>query len=94
MPSITIKVSDKPDSMTLLAEAIERESKAIAYGLSRTEKNVKRLMKSLNVKAEGIEKVERNEKNELQLIELEGELGILARLKEKKKKLDSMVICD
>ena len=94
MPNITIKVSDAPDSKALLADAIEREKKAILYGLIKTEKNVKRLLKALNVKVSEIEKAERTEENELEFIELEGELGILTRLKDKKAKLDSMVICD
>lgn len=94
MPNITIKVSDTPDSKILLADAIDREKKAVLYGLLKTEKNVKRLLKALNVRASEIEKAARTEENELEFIELEGELGILARLKDKKKKLDSMVICD
>ena len=94
MPNITIKVSNTPDSKALLADAIELEKKAILHGLIKTEKNVKRLLKALNVRASEIEKAERTEENELEFIELEGELGILARLKDKKEKLDSMVICD
>lgn len=93
MPSITIKVADEPDSKALLKEALERERKALDLGVSKTEKKVRGLLKSLNVKASDIEKVERTEENELPLIELEGELAVLVRLKDRKKKLDSMVIC-
>lgn len=94
MPTITLKVADKSGSKVLLSGAIDREKKAIAFGISRTEKNVRRLLKSLGVKATGLDKLPRTEANELQLIELEGELGILSRLKDRKKKIDSMTICD
>jgi hypothetical protein len=96
MPSITIKVSDEPDSKALLKEALERERKVIEQGIAKTEKNVRRLVKSLGLRAselEKLDKVERDEENELALIELEGELAILARLKDRKKNLGSMVIC-
>lgn len=94
MQSVTIKVADSPDSKELIRHALERESKAVASSIAATEKKVRLMMKALDVKASGLDKVERTEENELQLIELEGELGILGRLKERRKKLDSMVICD
>ncbi|MBI5191788.1 MAG: hypothetical protein HZA22_14100 [Nitrospirae bacterium] len=94
MQSVTIMVSDAPDSRELIRHALERERKADASSLAATEKKVRLMAKSLGVKVTGLDKVERTEENELQLVELEGEIGILGRLKERRKRLDSMVVCD
>jgi len=95
MQTISIKSGSKEVVLPLLESALERERNILRNSIETIQEKTCTLAKKLSVDVKELMqgKVPHNEKNEAELIELEGELEILQRLKREMTELEKLEIC-
>lgn len=95
MESIAIKSHSSARVIPLIKNAIEREKRIIQDSLNVTRDRIKGLSSRLNVDLSSLVEgtVVHTELNEMELLELEGEMGVLKHLEESLKELDELEIC-
>lgn len=95
MKTISLK-SNSPDIVIpLLKSAIDREKRILTQSLKVTREKVNFLAKNLAIDTDKLlmGEVKHTESNDMQLIELEGEIGILKHLEAELNELETLKIC-
>lgn len=84
MEKIEITSPEPKKAIPVLQDAIERQKRILAQSISRTEERVQRLAAELGVNIELLTAggVPHPEDNDMDLLDLEGEVGILRHLRE------------
>ena len=95
MQKIEINTPEPARALPVLKDAIERERRVLSQSLARTEEKVKQLATQLQVDPDLLlqGKVPHPENQDMDLLELEGELELLYRLREQLESLEQLTIC-
>lgn len=94
MTSISIQ-STLPLPLPLLAGALNREKRIVKHSVEITKKRIAALSKTLEVNPGSLMQgeVDHTNDNDMELLELEGELAVLAHLEGELAALESARIC-
>jgi len=95
MQKIEINTPEPARALPILKDALERERRVLSQSLARTEEKVKQLATQLQVDPDLLiqGKVPHPENQDMDLLELEGELELLYRLREQLESLEHLTIC-
>ena len=95
MEKIEITTPDPKKVLPILKDAIERQKRVLAQSLARTEERIKHLASELQVDPDLLlsGQIPHPEDKDIDLLELEGELGILCHLREQLDSLEHLSIC-
>jgi len=95
MSDITIKTTEPKETLPLIQDALELEKRLIKDSIGKTEAKINDIVSATGIKLKDFEegKIEYTEENEDTLLELEGELEILKRLRIRLKRLNNLEIC-
>ena len=95
MGTIELRTAAPERARTILRQALERERRLIADGISRTREKVTGLIEKTGVDPDGLRmgRVPHPEDRDMELLELEGEMAILTALEEQLRVLDELQIC-
>lgn len=95
MADITIKTNEPEEALPLIKDAMELEKRLISDSIAKTDIKINDLVSRSGIKLDDFikNKVEYTENNEEVLLELEGQLEILKRLKIRLDRLNNLEIC-
>lgn len=95
MQIISLKSNSSEIMIPLLKNAINREKLILIESIRIAKEKISRLSESFSVDIEKLMagKVEHTDANDMELIEIEGEVGIMKELEGELKELESLEIC-
>jgi len=95
MQKIEINTPEPEKALPVLRDAIERQKSVLSQSIVKTEERIKELSAQLQVDPDLLltGEVIHPEKKDMDLLELEGELGILRHLREQLNSLEHLTIC-
>ncbi len=95
MGTLEVRTEALDQARVLLQQAIGRERRLIADAVSRTREKVRALAEKTGVDLEALRagKVPHPEAKDMELLELEGEIELSARLEEQLRVIDGLEIC-
>lgn len=95
MSDITIKTREPKETLPLIQDAVELEKRLIKDSIGKTEAKINDIVSATGTNLKDFEegKIEYTEENDDTLLELEGELEILKRLRIRLERLNNLEIC-
>jgi hypothetical protein len=95
MEKIEINTPEPEKAIPILRDALEGQKRIILQSLARTQERVQELAQKLNVNPDLLLSgaIPHPDEQDMDLLELEGELGILRQLKERLERLEHIAIC-
>lgn len=95
MEKIEINTPEPEKAITILRDALEGQKRIILQSLALTEERVQALAQKLNVNPDLLlaGTIQHPDDQDMDLLELEGELGILRHLQEQLERLEHISIC-